>query len=208
VKEIDLPIQRVFSMPLKVSFGGPSGDKMSINCSEGRAELSIAANNSGKIIYATSSIENMIEKFIINYLFGTVIGGNMSRQRSFFSNYIIQASSFQFSFKKSLFIQAVKDESLITRDKISEIERLLKRVMDCRNAFAHGDFVYHSDGNVRNSYFLNGSKTDVLNDDYWSKLELDFRSAHSLVDEACKNLGKMMVRPEENGRSRDYFPQK
>ena len=60
--------------------------------------------------------------------------------------------------------------------------------MDYRNAFAHGDIIYEAEKGCILSYWMAGSKTDVLTEEYWKKLEHCFDKVHSLVDKVIDNM--------------------
>lgn len=199
MREISLPISRTISISFKSSditpdkavdgkilLGGISGK-------DAELEFIIAGNNAGKVIYATSSIENMMEDVIVKYLFGAGVPENMTKQRAFFRNFIIQSSGFSFSFKKTLFIQVVKENDLIAPRDRSSLEGLLKRIMDYRNAFAHGDLIYNNSGIITVTYFQSELKCDGLTDAYWIRVEDDFKNCYSLVKSVVDGIGQLLM---------------
>ena len=113
------------------------------------------------------------------YLFG--IGYPCTPQRNFFVSNFLESSFIEFSAKKTIYVRILEDLKAFPDKKLKEeVESKLRRVMNYRNAMAHGKMKV-IDGAVHLEYYQGESKYDSLNDEYWTKLEAAFKDAYDLV---------------------------
>lgn len=196
MKKINLPITHAFSTQSidlqdvykELNFGKkkmiPIG---SIDFSEGK-DIDQARINGGLIIWCSICLEQKLESIIVKFIFPSLKENSVHKGRSFFSNRIIRADHFSYSTKKGLVIDIVNDESLLIGKEKDHLSKILKQVMDFRNAFAHGDITYEVDKGCVLRYWKGGLKMDILTDEYWKNIEECFQSAHTLTDQIISKL--------------------
>ena len=197
MRKIDLPITRRFAtqvVDMREAYKDlASGKKQiiplgTIDFGVSGKELDQARINGGLIIWSTICLEEKLELIITRFLFHPLGETHKHKGREFFSNKIIKADLLSYSAKKGLTIDIVNSESLLKGREKSDLEKALKDIMDYRNAFAHGDIIYEAEKGCILSYWMAGSKTDVLTEEYWKKLEHCFDKVHSLVDKVIDNM--------------------
>lgn len=196
MKKIDLPIERTFAtqaIDLHEALQDLSSGKKTIiplgtiDFSTGK-DLDQTRTNGGLIIWSAICLEQKLESIIANYMFPHSEQDNARRGQDFFLSRIIKADHFSYAVKKALIIDIVNENSLLEgRDK-DELLKNLKKVMDYRNMFAHGNIIYEENKGCVLHYWSGGSKQDVLTDEYWDTLEKCFKSAHDLVDQVLRAL--------------------
>lgn len=197
MKKIDLPITRSFTTsPINIREACEdlaSGKKKSvqlgtIDFSVAGKELDQARVNGGLIIWSAICLEQKLESIITNYIFQTSKQTNEDKGRSFFSNRVIKADHFSYAVKKNLIIEIVNDESLLEgRDK-DQLPAVLKKVMEFRNMFAHGDIIFENGIGCALRYWSGGIKKEVLTDEYLKNIEECFKSAHNLADQIISKI--------------------
>jgi hypothetical protein len=193
MKEINLPISRHFvsrainlekakedlASKKEVSFG-------TIDFSCGK-ELDQARANGGKIIWCAICVEKKLEEIISTYMFPQKVLTN-NKGKSFFLTRILNSDLFSYSAKKRLTINIVNEGDLLEGKEKNQLSNVLKKVMEFRNAFAHGDIVYHVDRGCVLKFWQSDPQQAILNDDYWNKIEECFNIAHFLCDQILKKL--------------------
>lgn len=197
MKKIDLPIARSFATQsidiIEAYKDLASGKKKSIQFSTidfsvAGKDLDQARVNGGMIIWSAICLEQKLESIITKYIFPTSKQTDENKGRSFFSNRVIKADHFSYAVKKNLIIAIVHDESLLEgRDK-DRLPAVLKKVMEFRNMFAHGDIMFEDNIGCVLRYWSGGPKEEVLTDEYWENLEDCFRDAHTLADQIMSKL--------------------
>ncbi len=193
MKEIKLPVSRcIVSQVIDLQEALPelaAGKVVSfgtIDFSHSK-ELDQARLNGGKIIWCAICLEKKLEGIISTYMFPPSVPPN-DKGRSFFLNRILSSDLFSYSAKKGLVVTIVNQDDLLQgRDK-DRLSRLLKEVMDYRNAFAHGDIIYHADNGCMLRCWQGGPKTSILDDEYWDQVEDCFITTHDLVDQIGSSL--------------------
>ncbi len=146
-------------------------------------ELAVARDNGGKIIYATVSVENLLEEIIKLYLFEKPFGE--TEKTVFFLQKILQSNFFSFNSKKTIVGDLIEKKSLLKGEKKNDLPSVLRKIGSCRNAFAHNPIKYESDrGCVL--------QDQPLNDEYWEDLESNFNKAHCLLSEVLESLTNMI----------------
>lgn len=150
-----------------------------IDVSAGHKEVEIARDNGAQIVYGLLSIEHKINSILAEYLFGPTLG-SPKPQKDFFVNEILQSNKFDYSFKKELFIKIMNDHNLLIKEDRGILQENLKKIMTWRNAFAHG---FLSADNLQEcylKYYSGGNKSIVLNDDFWTEVEVCFQQINEL----------------------------
>ncbi|UCG48835.1 MAG: hypothetical protein JSU94_03455 [Phycisphaerales bacterium] len=150
MKRIELPISRSFATrPIdiwearkKLASGEctkiPLG---SIDFSCCGKELDQARTNGGLIIWSAICLEQKLERVITRYMFPNTEAPN-GRGRKFFESNIVKGDILSYAAKKRLAVNLVNDAGLLKGKDKDEFSRVLKKVMDFRNAFAHGGIEY------------------------------------------------------------------
>lgn len=203
MKKIDLPITRNFTtQPINIREAYEdlaSGKKKSvqlgtIDFSVGGKELDQARVNGGLIIWSAICLEQKLESIITNYIFPTSKQTTENKGRRFFSNRVIKADYFSYAVKKNLIIEIVNDESLLEgRDK-DQLPAVLKKIMEFRNMFAHGDILLEDGVGCTLRYWSGGTKKEVLTDEYLKNIEECFKSAHNLADQIISKITSVQNR--------------
>lgn len=200
MKQIYLPIKRHYSTPsvdLEEANKNLRLDQRSSNSfgvidfGVAGKELDQARINGGVVIWSTICLEEKLEKIITEYIFHPIKETQPYKSKSFFVNKIVKADFITYSTKKRLVVEIVNSGELLKGREKNDLERFLKKVMDYRNAFAHGSIEYISGkGCILKSGSAN-VRDDTLSDDYWKSLEDIFKKCHLLADnivlKLCKN---------------------
>lgn len=196
MKKIDLPIERTFAtqvIDLHEALKDISSGKKTIiplgtiDFSTGK-DLDQARTNGGLIIWSAICLEQKLESIIAQYMFPHSLQTNENRGRDYFLSRIIKADHFSYAVKKALVVDIVSENSLLEgRDKDGLIKNL-KKIMDYRNMFAHGNIIFEENKGCVLHYWSGGSKQDVLTDEYWETLEQCFKNTYALVDQVMQKL--------------------
>jgi hypothetical protein len=129
----------------------------------------------GRIISAATAIEHMMANIVMNTIFSEVQGN-----RDLVLGSVIHSDWCSFSSKRKLLDVAFTHFKLVKGDERAELESLLKKVMQYRNAFAHGVLGHNIDQQELH-YFEGSPKTAVLDASYFSKLEVQFNRAWEIL---------------------------
>ena len=183
MKKIDLPGTYTISIPIDLSQPADESGYISLGGmdSNGYKELELSKENISTIIWSAICLEKLMEEVITNYFFGRFQG--LDLKRDLFKKELLQSSSMQFSFKKSLVHKICNQREDISGKKASKLQGSLKRVMQWRNAFAHGQISYDAKDGVTLSYYSGEHKTAKLNEDFWASLKKDFELSEELLRE-------------------------
>jgi len=149
--------------------------------------LELSRENGAEVIWATISIEKRIDEIIAFYLFGSPAN---NPEYGFFVNEILHSNYFPFSHKKEIVIKIMMDVGIFQdQDQEKEkIQKSLKKIMDYRNAFAHGRFTADSKNGSVLSYYSGGNKSLCLNKEFWETVEQVYRETHNFLDKTIKIL--------------------
>jgi len=197
MKEIKLPIMQTVSLTISQQDidpskaidigGGRRGVSLGVMFDERIASLmETARQNGGKILYATTSIEQKIESILLEYFMGPFAGHD--DKRVMFEHEVLQSTTLSFRAKKELVTKIINNDSLLAGDKKSAAQRDLKKIMDWRNAFAHGKIQHDTKRGCFIAYYSGEPKTETLDDHYWDEVERVFRECDVLLDEAIRTL--------------------
>ena len=150
------------------------------------SEMDMAQVNGGLVLYATTSIEKWIESILLVYFMGPFIEPNP--RRDMFEREVLESSTLTFSSKKELLFKAVNEEDLIKGKSKNKLQGSLKRIMEWRNAFAHGRVQHELTKGVVLKYYSGKPCELILNDEYWSGVEETFRETEKILKEIKKGL--------------------
>jgi hypothetical protein len=184
MRKISLPATNTVSIPIpldsngkadengKIDLGGIGPDQMSM--------LSTARENGMHIIWSTVCLEKKLEDTITNFFFEKT--NFPTSRRNVFVNEVLQSSSFQFSFKKSLINTITKETKVLKGKDSSKLQGFLKKIMTWLNAFAHGTLKFDIKEGVLLCYFSGGHQSIILNEEFWDEVESVFRKCTEYVD--------------------------
>ena len=123
--------------------------------------------NRTTIIIAAQDIENLLESIVANYFFPPK---QKNLRRSEFEGQILKSEWCSFSSKIRLVLYIIEELELKKGKEKSEFEQLLRKVMEYRNAFTHGDI--STDGRkVKIKYFKGKPKEKFLEDSWLEEIE-------------------------------------
>jgi hypothetical protein len=199
MREINLPITQTVS----ITFDPNAFDlNKSVDVGGGRRQISlgtiydektaavmeITRRNGGKILYATTSIEQTLENILLNYFMGPFV--EHEDKRVMFEHEVLQSSALTFRAKKDLAIKIIHKDNLVEGTKKNAMQKHLKNIMEWRNAFAHGKIQYDTKRGCFIRYYSGDTKTITLNDQYWDDVEKTFQECVELLKEAEQQLHK------------------
>ncbi len=198
MKEITLPITQSYSITIDmhnldtsnaVDMGGgrfriPLGNIVDENIT---SIVETARKNGGKVLYATTSIEQKLEAILLEYFMGPFIRHN--DRRVMFEREILQSSALSYRTKKELVIKLISDNELLPGNKKNVTQGYLKKIMEWRNAFAHGKIKHDSKAGCFVTYYSGKLNTLHLTDGYWDEVERCFKECDVLLNEAQQQLG-------------------
>lgn len=194
MKEINLEIGFTTSLKLdveKLKAPPPPGETRvllgTMDVQGLRGEIEIARRNGAQVVWAALEIEQDMEHIISTHMFLPV---GINPPRDFFNSKILAGSFFGFAPKKELVREIVHQRELLDGKEKNRLGGLLKKVMDKRNAFAHGHITGMQDHGCVLRYFAGHQREDHLTDGYWDELV-------SVVIEAKRQLGKAATRLSE-----------
>ena len=160
----------------------------SINVAEHSKDMDTARDNGAQIVYATTSVEKQLESLLLLYFFGPITGPG--ERRDFFFHNMLQSSGVSYLLKKELVLKIVNKYSLLKGKKKNELSQCLKKIMDWRNAFAHGRLEHNNQLGVLLRFFSGSPAYLELNDEYWLQVEECFESVQRLIKSASEELGR------------------
>ncbi len=199
MREINLPITQTVSFTFNP---GAFDLSKSVDVGNGRRQISLgtiydektaatmetARRNGGKILYATTSIEQTLESILLNYFMGPFT--EHEDRRVMFEHKVLQSSALSFRAKKDLAIKIIHKDDLLEGTKKNAAQKHLKNIMELRNAFAHGKIQHDTERGCFIRYYSGETKTLTLDDLYWNDVEKTFRECVELLKEAELQLQK------------------
>ena len=197
MREINLPITQTVSITINpqefdlskaVDVGGGrlQSPPVTIFDSQIGEAMETARRNGGKILYATTSIEQTLESILLNYFMGPFI--EHEDRRVMFEHEVLQSSTLTFRPKKDLAIKIIHKDNLVEGTKKNAIQKHLKNIMEWRNAFAHGKIQHDTKMGCFVRYYSGDTKTMTLDDQYWNDVEKTFQECVALLKEAEQQL--------------------
>jgi hypothetical protein len=208
MKKIALPIASTYSMTFDLQSvlsngvvstmpDGKQGIALgSIELKPLSEKLNQARENGGMVIWASISVEHTIEHIIVDYLFGPCLGVN--KPRDFFISEIIRSSVMSYAVKKKLVSNIINELNLLDGKQKPKLESGLKKIMEYRNAFAHGELSVDSTSGVNLKFYSGTTKAWKLDDNFWESLTADYQSANNLLDEARNKLADILLKRNIN----------
>jgi len=152
-------------------------------------DIPIVRDNGAQIIYATVDIENKLESILSTYLFGPVL--DVLEQRDFFVNELLQSSHLGFSAKKAIVQKLINKYNLLEGKQKNILESNLKKILDWRNAFAHGNIGNDSRDGCLIKYFSGSPKVQKLDDEFWAEIEKCFVDTDKILKEILEKVHKL-----------------
>ncbi len=187
-KTIDLsnPKEHVENLDGKdvLSFG-------SVDFSSNFDEIATARVNGGQVVYATTSVETEIDKFLSRYFMGEFVP--LDNPRILFEREVLQSSAFTFGSKKDLATQIINKEKLLVGKNKNKLQEYLNTIMRWRNAFAHGKIGHSQNSGCIIEFYSGKNDSLILNDEFWTKLEFVFNDCINLIKLAFNNLDSSIV---------------
>ena len=150
------------------------------------ASMEKARINGGKVLYATTSIEHQLEGLLLSYFMGPFV--QHEQRRVLFEREILQSSALSYNSKKELASKIVNENELLKGKMKNKLQGYLKKIMEWRNAFAHGKVQHNNKSGCLIKYYSGGPKKISLTDEFWLELERIFKECSELVNEASKKM--------------------
>jgi hypothetical protein len=150
------------------------------------ATVETARKNGGKIVYATTSIEQTLESILLEYFMGPFV--EHDERRVMFEHEVLQSSALSYRAKKELVIKIINNDNLLKGNKKDAVQKHLKKIMEWRNAFAHGKIQHDTKMGCFVRYYSGEIKTITLNEHYWDEVEKSFQECVELLKETVQQL--------------------
>jgi hypothetical protein len=169
MKELRLPKELAIRFhldggsPKTISSGSPATD-----------ELAVIEKNGSELIAATVMLEDRMVEAVSMLLFDKK--ADSRPQRDFFVEEIIGTSNFSFAFKRRVFTRLLERTGALEVEPIKELKAGLNKIMEWRNAFAHGKLLHEHNGGFVLLYYSGGPQEIVLNDAFFEKVEITVRN--------------------------------
>jgi hypothetical protein len=142
-----------------------------INLTEAMNLAREARRNRLKVIEGALSVENQLDAVILHYFFGA-----SHERRDAFESLILNSDWCSFAAKRKFITQIIHNQNLLEgRDK-AEFDKLMRKVMSVRNAFAHGK-ISSDDKQAWLSFFEGTPRKVELTDEYLTEVETLLRAA-------------------------------
>lgn len=138
-------------------------------------ELATIEKNGSELIMAAVTLEDRMIEAVSKLLFGTAAESRKARE--FFAEEIMGASDFSYAFKRRVFTRLLESTGALDSISIKELKAGLNKVMEWRNAFAHGKVLHvHNAGGYVLQYYSGGRQELVLDDAFFEKVESTLRN--------------------------------
>jgi hypothetical protein len=124
-----------------------------------------ARRNRLKVIEGALTVENQLDAVILHYFFGA-----SHERRAAFESLVLNSDWCSFAAKRKLITHIINEQNLLAGNEKGEFDRLLKKVMAVRNAFAHGK-LSSDDKRVWLSFFEGTPRQVELTDEYLTEIE-------------------------------------
>jgi hypothetical protein len=140
----------------------------------GRDDLATIEKNGSELITATVMLEDRMIEAVSKLLFGKA--NDARDRREFFVAEVMGTSDFSFAFKRRVFTRLLEHTGALDAPAIKELKAGLNKVMEWRNAFAHGKVLYEHGGGYLLQYYSGGAQQLVLDDVFFEKVESTVRN--------------------------------
>lgn len=151
-----------------------SRPKTTSSGTDGLEDLATIEKNGSELIMAAVMLEDRMIEATSKLLFG--ISALSSKPREFFVAEIMGTSDFSYAFKRRVFTRLLEDTEALDVPAIKELKTGLNKVMEWRNAFAHGKVLHEHDGGYLLRYYSGGVQELVLDDAFFDKVENTLRN--------------------------------
>ncbi|WP_417766332.1 hypothetical protein [Spongiibacter tropicus] len=149
--------------------------------SEEYAEVvKVARRNGGQVLYAATSIEQSIENILLNYFMGPFTPMNSPRQ--LFEVEVLQSSALTYRAKKDLLSKVINESGALSGKRKNKLQSHLKKVMEWRNAFAHGKIQHDATKGCVVRYYSGDSKQLTLSENTLDEIEHTFKECRTLLN--------------------------
>lgn len=137
-------------------------------------EIAVIEKNGSEIISATIMIEDRMIEAVSKILFGA--SNDKTEYREFYANEIMGTSGFSYTFKRRVFTRLLEHFKIIEQEKINNLKARLNKIMEWRNAFAHGQVLHECNVGFVLQYYRDGQQKLLLNDRFFEIVEETIRS--------------------------------
>lgn len=146
-----------------------SRPKTTASGAEALEDLAAIEKNGSELILAAVMLEDRMIEATSKLLFGK--STEARKPREFFVAEIMGTSDFSFSFKRRVFTRLLEHTGALDAPTIKELKAGLNKVMEWRNAFAHGKVLHENNGGYLLQYYSGGVKELVLDDAFFDNVE-------------------------------------
>lgn len=133
-------------------------------------EMAVIEKNGLEILSAAIMMEDRMIEAV-----GKILFGSNNDNREFFENEIMGTSDFSYSFKRKAFTRLLEQKNVIEPDKLKKLKAGLNKIMEWRNAFAHGKVLYELNGGFVLQYYSGSHQELVLDDNFFENVESTIR---------------------------------
>lgn len=151
-----------------------SGPNTSSSDKAGLDELATIEKNGSELIMAAVMIEDRMIEAVSKLLFGT--GADSRKTRQFFADEIMGTSDFSYAFKRRVFTRLLESTGALDAAGIKELKAGLTKVMEWRNAFAHGKVLHENNAGYILRYYSGGRQELILDDAFFERVESTLRN--------------------------------
>jgi hypothetical protein len=153
------------------------------NVTEAMSLFKEARRNKAKVLDGALTIEHNLAAILTYYFFG-----RSHERKASFEALVLNSDWCSFAAKRKLLAHVIEEQQLLAGKEKNECEKLLRRVMSLRNAFAHGT-LSSDDKTVWLSYFEGTPRKQELTDDFLSEVETTLLQAHNSVFALEQKIG-------------------
>src|SRR5690349_7564441 len=169
MRELRLPKAATIRLSVAKSSAKPQAGGLGL-----AADTSTIEKNGHEIILAAIMLEDRMIEATSKIMFGS--GGELRREREFFAEEIMGTSYFSYAFKRRAFTRLLELFSILEESELKQLKAGLNKVMEWRNAFAHGTVITELHGGNVLRYYSGGWQELSLNDAFFELVESTIRS--------------------------------
>lgn len=151
-----------------------SSPKTSPSGEVGLDELATIEKNGSELIMAAVMLEDRMIEAVSKLLFGAA--AETRKAREFFAEEIMGTSDFSYAFKRRVFTRLLESAGALDSGAIKELKAGLNKVMEWRNAFAHGKVLHEHKAGYVLQYYSGGRQELVLDDAFFDRVESTLRN--------------------------------
>ena len=168
MKKLQLPK----AIPIRFYLNGEQ-PKSRASGEEFSVEMSVIEKNGSEILSAAIMMEDRMVEAASKILFGA--SAENGKKREFFVNEIMGTSDFSFAFKRRVFTRLLDQQNIVEPDKTKRLKAGLNKIMEWRNAFAHGQVLHEHNCGFVLQYYSGGHQEMILDDDFFENVESTIR---------------------------------